>query len=130
MITYPVTVTRDENLWAAVVHDLPKGIIGATDTEHFADLETEVRDLIAGLIDADPDGFRIEWRFELGGRDVTQAVTGLMQAEAALRAARESRDNLRSYALEVLAGTGLSQAAIGDVLGVSHQRVHQLLKAS
>ena len=65
MITYEVTVTRDENLWAVVVDGLPPGLIGATDVERFEDLDTEVRDLIAGLTDTEPDSFDLTWRYIL-----------------------------------------------------------------
>jgi DNA-directed RNA polymerase specialized sigma24 family protein len=129
MKTYRATVTRDDNLWAAVVDGLPPHAIGATDAEHFAELDTEVRDLIAGLTDAAPDDFAIDWRYELGGHDVTKAVEELTEAESRLKAAAAARDEARARMLHILAGTGLSQGAIGDVLGVSHQRVHQLLKA-
>jgi uncharacterized protein YegJ (DUF2314 family) len=62
--TWVATVSREEGLWVAVVDGRPGG---ATDVEHFDDLEVEVRDLISGLVDADPDGFDIAWRFEQNG---------------------------------------------------------------
>jgi DNA-directed RNA polymerase specialized sigma subunit len=130
MTTYRVTVTRDSDVWAAVVDDLPPHVIGATDVEHFAELEPEVRDLVAALTDSDLYDFDLDWRIVIDGRDVTEEITMLGQAEAALTDAAAMRDNARNSALKALADTGLSQAAIGDVLGVSHQRVHQLLKAS
>lgn len=129
MTTYEVTVTRNENLWAAVISDLPPSVIGTTDVEHFGELETEVRDLIAGLTESGPDSFDLDWRFEIRGRDVTDAIVQLAQAEDGLRRAAQARDKARARALDVLHGTGLSQAVIGDVLGLSHQRIHQLLRA-
>ena len=60
--TYTITVTRDDNLWAAQIGGLPPGRIGVTDVARFADLEAEVRDLVAGLTDADPDEFDLAWR--------------------------------------------------------------------
>jgi hypothetical protein len=61
VITYDVTVTRDGTLWAAVVDGLPSHFVGATDVERFADLDLEVRDLVAGLTDADPESFDLRW---------------------------------------------------------------------
>jgi len=55
---YEVTVSREDDLWVAVVAGL---VPAATDVEHFGDLETEVRDLIAGLTDSDPDDFALTW---------------------------------------------------------------------
>lgn len=60
--TYEVRMTREDNLWVADVRGLPPHLIGATDVERFADLDGEVRDLIAGLTDTDPDDFAIAWR--------------------------------------------------------------------
>jgi hypothetical protein len=66
MTTYNVTVTRDGGLWAAVVSGLPPRMVGATDVERFTDLDLEVRDLIAGLTETDPDSFVIRWVAEHG----------------------------------------------------------------
>jgi DNA-directed RNA polymerase specialized sigma24 family protein len=130
MTTYGVTVTRDSGTWAAVVDGLPPHVIGAIDVEHFADLRSEVRDLIAALTETDLDSFGLTWRVIIEGHDVTAEVLALGDAEAALDDALTAREGARQEALKALAGAGLSQAAIGDVLGLSHQRVHQLLKAS
>jgi len=129
MTTYKVTVTRDENLWAVVVDGLPAGAIGATDVERFEDLDIEVRDLIAGLTGTEPDSFGLTWRYIVDGQEVTDVIIRLTQAQAAFGDAARARDGARKAALAALAKAGLPQSAIGDVLGVSHQRVHQLLKA-
>jgi hypothetical protein len=131
MITYEVTVTRDSGMWAAVVGGLPPHMTGAIDVEHFAKVEAEVRDLIAVLTDApDLDSFDLRWRVLIDGHDVTAEVLALGNAEAALEDAVTAREGARSAVLKALAKAGLSQAAIGDVLRLSHQRVHQLLKGS
>jgi hypothetical protein len=127
--TYEVTVTRADGLWVASIAGEGLGP-AATDVVRFADLDVEVRDLIAGLTDADPEDVSPDWRYVIDGEDVTFAVQGLLHAERNLRSAEELRQLARGIALMVLHGAGLPQSAIGDVLGVSHQRVHQLLKAS
>jgi hypothetical protein len=76
MTSYDVNVTRDGSLWAAVVVGLPTHVVGATDVEHFADLDTEVRDLIAGLTDAAPGSLDLRWQYVGGGRAVTEAAPG------------------------------------------------------
>lgn len=126
MMIYEAEVTRDDGVWAVVVHGLPPHIIGATDVEHFRDLGAEVRDLIAGLTQTDLDSFDITWRFVIDGRDVTKYIDMFNQAEGELERASSVRDDARMHLLKALANTNLSQAAIGDVLGVSHQRVGQL----
>lgn len=131
MTSYHVTVTREDNLWVAAVDG-----VGATDVEHFADLDVEVRDYIAGMIDADPDDFAIHWRYEVNGRDVTDALVRFMAAERELREARETeaakaaaRDAARLDAINAVRSVGLSQRLAADVVGLSHQRVHQLVNS-
>jgi hypothetical protein len=129
MSSYQVEVTREDGLWVADIW-APELGPAATDTVHFADLEAEVRDLIAGLADSGPDDFELTWRYNIGGADMTETISRLLKAEAGLQKATQAHEEARRAALQALADIGLSQAAIGDVLGVSHQRVHQLLKAS
>jgi DNA-directed RNA polymerase specialized sigma24 family protein len=129
MSSYQVEVTREDGLWVADIW-APELGPAATDTAHFADLEAEVRDLLAGLTDSEPGHVELTWRYNIGGADVTETISRLLKAEVKLQKAARAHEEARRAALAELAGTGLSQAAIGDVLGVSHQRVHQLLKAS
>jgi hypothetical protein len=129
MTTYDVTVTRDSGMWAAIVSGLPSRLIGATDVERFADLDVEVRDLIAGLTDTAPESFELRWRYVTDGRDVTSLLEALFASELSYALATAARDAARREVIVALSETHLSQSAIGDVLGLSHQRVHQLLKA-
>lgn len=127
--TYEVWVTREDNLWVADVRGLPPHLIGATDVEHFADLDEEVRDLIAGLTDTEPDHFAIDWRYQVNGKDVTDKLARFLAVESELRERLAERDAARIDAVRQLTAAGLSQRAVGDVLGVSHQRVNQLVNS-
>ncbi|MGH3779069.1 MAG: MerR [Pseudonocardiaceae bacterium] len=129
MTSYDVTVTRENNLWVALVDE-----IGATDVEHFPELDVEVRDYIAGMTDTDPDDFAVRWRYEVNGRDITDVLTRFMAAERELRevmkeeaAKAAERDAARLDAIKAVRSAGLSQRVAADVLGLSHQRVHQLV---
>jgi hypothetical protein len=131
MTSYDVTVTRDDNLWVALVDG-----VGATDVEHFSDLDVEVRDYVAGMTDAEPDDFGIHWRYEVNGRDVTDALSRFMAAERELREVMEAeaakaieRDAARLNAINAVRSAGLSQRVAADVVGLSHQRVHQLVNS-
>lgn len=128
-VRYDVTVTRADGLWVA---DITGESLGpaATDAARFEDLDDEVRDLIAGLADADPDAVELTWRYIVGGKDVTTTVEMYRLVERSLRSAEQAYEDVRHMALLELRDAGLSQSVIGDVLGVSHQRVHQLLKVS
>jgi hypothetical protein len=122
--TYPVTVSREDNLWVAVVDGVPAG---ATDVERFGDLDVEVRDLVAGLTDSEPDRFTIDWRYLPGGIDVTVEIEDFMHARSDATAAVRRRDEALWSVIAALRGAGLSVRAIADVVELSHQRVHQLL---
>jgi DNA-directed RNA polymerase specialized sigma24 family protein len=111
----------------AVVGDLPGG---ATDVEHFDDLEVEVRDLISGLTDVDPDEVDIEWRFAQNGQDYTQALQRLHEWESKAENAIEHRDASRRTAIAAMRGAALSYRDIADILGLSHQRIAQLAAES
>ena len=84
MSSYQVEVTREDGLWVA---DLWAPELGpaATDTLHFADLEAEVRDLIAGLTDSQPEDFELTWRYMIGGADRTETISRLLKAEVGLQ---------------------------------------------
>jgi hypothetical protein len=128
MTMYEVTVIREDGMWVADLHGAGLGS-AATQTDRFADLDTEVRDLIAGLTDADPDSFGLAWRYVLGGQDVTGLIINLAGSEHAYARAAAARDAARRQVIRALLDARLSQSAIGDVLGLSHQRIHQLTKA-
>lgn len=127
--TYGVIVEREDQLWTAVVTGLPSGAFGATDTERFSDLEEMVRDLIATLTDGEPEAFDLTWRYTQGSCDYTDALEQAQHWAAELRVAERHRDSSRFAAAEAMARAGISQRAIGDALGLSHQRVGQILSA-
>jgi len=127
MDTYTVTVTREDNLWVAVVDGLPQGVVGAADFEHFSDIHEDMRELIADLTDADPSDFTVEWRYELAG-DVTALVTEYLEAGREADRVEGWRDAARAALLRRLNGP-LSQRALADLVGVSHQRINQLVKS-
>jgi hypothetical protein len=126
MTTYDVTVVREDELWVA---DIP-ALTAATDMFRFADLDVEVRDLVAGLTDADPESFDLRWHHRAGDDDVTDVIEELGQVQFAITNMTTRRDALRREVIRRMSAAGLSQRAIGDVLGLSHQRVNQLANAT
>ncbi|MEV0359256.1 hypothetical protein AB0H71_24690 [Nocardia sp. NPDC050697] len=124
---YSVSVSREDDLWVAVVDGVPGG---ATDVEQFGELPGAVSDLIATLLDIDPDDFWIEWHYRQNGHDFTELVERLQEWEKLADRAARSRDASRLAAVEAMRAAGLSYRAIADAIGISHQRVGQLLADS
>ncbi len=100
------------------------------------DLDVEVRDYITGMTDADSDDFALQWRYEVNGRDVTDALACFMAAERELHEVMEeeaakvaARDAARLDAINGVRSAGLSQRVAADVVGSSHQRVHRLVNS-
>jgi predicted RNase H-like HicB family nuclease len=124
---YDVTVTREDNLWVAEVKDL-RG--GATDAERFADLNEEVRDLIAGLTDTDLGHFDVRWHYVQRDHDFTTVIEALRTWEEQAELAMASRDEARRAAIGAMRRLGLSVRDVADVVGLSHQRISQLERAS
>ncbi|MFY9806905.1 MAG: MerR [Pseudonocardiaceae bacterium] len=130
MTSYHVTVTRQDGAWFADVNGLAPNLIGVTDVPRFADLDVEVRDLVAGLTDGDPEGFDLSWRIMFGDTDVTTLVAELEHVDTTLDVLEAQRDAIRTELIKAGIASKLSQAAIADVLRVSQQRVGQLANAS
>ncbi|GAA1243130.1 hypothetical protein GCM10009676_30830 [Prauserella halophila] len=123
---YDVVVTREDGLWVAVVDGLAGG---ATDVDRMRDLEPDVRDLIAGLRDLDPEDFEITWHYRHREHDLTPAVTLLHEREQSADEAMRKRDEARHSAIIEMHEAGLSYRTIADLVGMSHQRVQQLASA-
>jgi len=122
---YTVTVSREDNLWVAVVENLPGG---ATDVERFDDLHDAVYDLIATLTDTEPGDFWVEWKFLQGSYRLFEMLRDLRQWETQADLAVSSRDAARRALVDAMRDAGLSYRDIADVIGTSHQRVGQILE--
>lgn len=121
---YPVTVSREDSLWVAVVDGIEAG---ATDVELFDELPDAVRDLIVTLLDIPPDSFWLDWHYRLGAQDLTGPIERLRGWEDLAANAARGRDASRLAAVSSMHGAGLSYREIADVIGISHQRVGQLM---
>jgi hypothetical protein len=131
MPVFEVTVTREDELWVVVIQGpFPPGSIPVTDIPRFEDVPSESRDLIADLTGMAEDEFEISWRYEIHGRDVTETLLQLEQADREHERWTAERDRARDAALTTLAKAGLSQRTISEMVGLSQQRVQQILRAA
>ncbi|MFB4295616.1 sigma factor-like helix-turn-helix DNA-binding protein [Actinomadura sp. NTSP31] len=120
---YRVRARRWEHGWELDIES-----VGATQSHSLKDAEMMARDYISLALDVPMDSFDLELVPDIGEGLAEQA----RQARAETRAAEKARDDaalkLRRVA-RMLHDEGLTGKEIGIILGVSTQRVSQLLKA-
>ncbi|MGX4690556.1 hypothetical protein [Streptomyces sp. JNUCC 63] len=121
--TYRVTARRAGEWWALEVPDLP-GVF--TQVKRMEQADKVVREAIAGMLDTEPDSFSVD--VEPGLPDeAREALEAARQAPEATRKAAERERQAMQHTAAVLT-RDLSQRDAGRFLGVSFQRVSQLLK--
>lgn len=120
---YRVTARRSGDWWALEVPDLP-GVY--SQTKRLDRAESEAREAIAVMLDVEPDTIEVEVDTQLPpeAREVMQAVHRAHKAAEA--AALQEREAMRRAAAVLT--QNLSQRDAGLVMGLSFQRVSQLLK--
>ncbi|MFF0144026.1 hypothetical protein ATK36_4212 [Amycolatopsis sulphurea] len=124
MKTYQVTVTREGNWW--MVH-IPE-IDGLTQARRLGEAPLMAREYIAASVGADLEDVEVDLRIDAVG-EVT-GIAGRLKAieeqrarakELVDRAAAEASSLAKELAEEI------PLRDVGAVLGVSYQRVHQLV---
>ena len=120
-VTYEVTATREGSWWVLDVEG-----VGVTQCRRLTEARAQVLGLVEAVTDADvPEETRVEVHLEdeLGEavNDARESVRAAAVEQA--RAAERSRAAVRQ-----LVDAGLPQSDIAVVLGVSKQRVSQLVR--
>lgn len=121
---FTVTVTREAGLWTAKVTD---GLEAAGEFKRFTDIEPGMRAVIANLTGVPPSGFYLRWRYEFDDEDATDLVLQYQEAHRIAEDVAEWREGVRARLVSTLNGQ-ISQRAIADLLGLSHQRVNQIAR--
>jgi predicted RNase H-like HicB family nuclease len=122
--TYRVEAVRSGDWWAITVPELA-GVF--SQAKRLDQVEARAREAIALMLDVDED--------TVGSIAVhvnpPETVAGLLEAlkasVAAAEDATEEAARIRRRAAQALRDEGLPLRDVGRLIGVSHQRVHQLL---
>jgi len=120
MSDYDVTLKREGKFWLIYVD----GVRGLTQARRYSEVELMAREYISLTCDEDFDEVSIR-RIRIDGvtQDVDQAAADRARAReleaSASFAIREAARRLRAESVPL--------TEIGAILGVSHQRVHQLI---
>jgi hypothetical protein len=118
--TYEVTATREGRWWLVRV----PVIDSVTQARHIGEVEEMARSLIHVMTDEDPAAFGLRITVEGMGDILDRLAAADAAAAEAQKQATEVRKEAARRAVE---GAGLSLREAGAVLGVSFQRVAQLL---
>jgi predicted RNase H-like HicB family nuclease len=120
---YVAVYERDSDSDAWLVHI--KGIAGChTYGRTLRQAESRIHEALALWLDRDPDGLVIEWELPAELETIASEVS---QARHLASVSAEKAGAATGKAAKKLARMGLSRRDTADVLGISHQRVQQLL---
>ncbi|MGH3926859.1 MAG: hypothetical protein ACRDTT_29005 [Pseudonocardiaceae bacterium] len=87
-----------------------------------------IRDAAAAWYEVDPDSFGLRFEVVLPGGAVAQAAEVRARHQQLRSAEREVVTDLRVTARRLTGELGLSMRDAADLLGISHQRVAQLVR--
>ena len=122
---FTVAVTREAGVWTAKVTDGLDGAAG--EFKQFVDVDPGMRKIIANLTALPPERFHLRWRYEFDDADATELVLQYQEAHRIAEDVAEWREGVRARLVSALNGQ-ISQRAIADLLGLSHQRVNQIAR--
>lgn len=123
MTSYTVTARRSGDWWALEVPDLP-GVF--SQAKRLSTADSAAREAIAAMLDTEAEGIEVTLEVVLPDAAVS-ALEAVDEAKA--RAERASREAQRAAQAAAAALTQtLSQRDAGKILGVSFQRISQMLK--
>ena len=125
MVAVNVTAVaeRSGSWWAVHVPDVP-GVF--TQARRLDQVPAVTADAVGALLDLDPAEVTVEVRPVLHDDVAKRLAEARSERQQAEELAASAAAKLRLVAT-LLADTGLPERDIGSILGVSHQRAHQLL---
>lgn len=119
---YRVDADRDGQYWHIRVPEVER----STQARTLREIEPMARDLIAIMTDADPGSFELDVHLSLP-EDVRQELDTAADLRKTAASAQSEAARLSRQAARRLHDLGLPLRDIGRVLGISYQRVHQLV---
>ena len=114
----------DDNAWTVRI----KGVTGCqTYGRSIRQAQSRIREALALWLDASPVELRVRDQFPVALASVADDV---VRARSAAERAGAKAQQQTIEAVKALTDLGLSRRDAAELLGLSHQRVHQLLEAS
>lgn len=126
MDAYDVTVTRDGRWWMIEIPEID----GLTQARRLADVADMARSYIAVDQDVSPSSFRINLvGVQVADVDASASMNEVARLRSEAAIAEERAGEVMRKTAWRLTEEGVSARDIGYILGVSHQRVSQLVNS-
>ena len=123
MRSFRVDVARDGRFWLLRVPE-----VGVTQARHLREIDLMARDLVALVTDRDPSSFELDVHIEMPAATRRRLERATRLREKARDSHDKAADEVRAAAQE-LSRSGMPLRDIGQLLGVSYQRAHQLVSS-
>lgn len=124
--SYRITATRSGDWWSLASPDVPGAF---SQCRRLSQAEDVMRDAIAGVLDVAEDSFTVERDVRLEGSAAERLVQALELGDAADDATDQAFRARADAARRLVDECSLSYRDVADLLGISHQRVSQILAA-
>lgn len=125
--TYDVVTTRSGDWWEIeVTSGLPANVLGVSQARRLARVPDVARQLIADLLEVDAQQVDVTIHVELAP-ELQQMVEQYQEATIMEDVARTEAAHARSRSAEALLDARLTMRDAAILLGISHQRVKQLV---
>ncbi|MEU4833147.1 hypothetical protein [Streptosporangium sp. NPDC023615] len=122
---YHATLTRTGKRWTATVHDLPDGHVIRVQGTTWRETADNVMECVLDLLP--PDANTVGFDFTPADPEAAEARKAVSDARVArLYAEQAERDAVRN-AVRTLIDQGWTTRDIGSALGLSHQRISQIV---
>ena len=125
MTTFTVTAQRGQRRWVLQCVEYPGAL---SEVARLSEADTAIREAIAYVAGLPADSFTVDVVPVIDPRAREQLQTAAELRVEASHAQERASDAI-VQAAHTLADSGLSMRDIGTILGLSHQRVHQLLSS-
>ncbi|MGH3544569.1 MAG: type II toxin-antitoxin system HicB family antitoxin [Mycobacteriales bacterium] len=122
MKTYRVLAERHDKWWLLEVPEIPGTF---SQVRRLDQVEEWIRDAISLMLEVPEDSFGVEIDVRLPTDELAE-LRALKAAQTAAVQAQEETSTRARALVQRLASEGLTRRDIGQVLGMSHQRVQQI----
>lgn len=120
-VTYTAIVTRSEPGWSIYVPEVDRHTYAA----HLREIEDMARDLVQVMTDIPLDDIAVEIHLP---DDIAEAISAMHHTRESVAAAEAAARDAQQAAATALRNAGAPLRDIALALGVSYQRVHQILE--